>query len=623
MNRMITLGAIVSLATLTLPCAQALDGVWKADAGSGNWSDQNRWKDLQVAAGSGSIASFEVPSSAGGYSITLDEAVTIGELRQLGNGWNSTYTLGGPSVLTFAPGGKIALSSTETSNSFLNGFVINAAVSGTGGLEISGSGRRQFVTWNPSAIGLSGGITLQNAGLQVNRAAALGSNTVTLSGTGLSFLGFAAPEEGAPAPVYGSAVVLDGSASGFMNFIGGGSTTIEPATHSISGNISQSAGADKGIYYMTATNTARGARFVISGENSYRGSTWISSSSIAGVNMNTGPIVVRAASDQAFGVGTGAVIQILNAASGIELEGGITISDKVVRLNGEGFRGNGSVNSVSGNNTWTGNVVLRHGTDRGVKPTIGVESGQLTISGVISDGQTSDGLHKVGVGSLVLTGANTYATGTKLLEGVLMANHNNALGTGGVLLDGGTLVVGQGRSIQNAISFAAQGGALGGTGRIGSQVALNGVNQRLTPGTSAGVLEFAGGQSWSAFTYEWEMIDGSGLEGTFDQVAVDGALALDPSGEYRLELAGGVPVDFDEAMNRNWTILTTLDLSGFDNSGWTLSGFELAGSGVWNLGQQGANLVLSYQAVPEPGAVVSLLLGVGMLYGYRRRKNSL
>ena len=79
-------------------------------------------------------------------------------------------------------------------------------------------------------------------------------------------------------------------------------------------------------------------------------------------------------------------------------------------------------------------------------------------------------------------------------------------------------------------------------------------------------------------------------------------------------IAGDVP-DFSE-LNRSWDILTTTGgITGFDNSLWTLdtAGFNSSPSwaGSFSLTQNGNNLVLAYEAVPEPATIVLLLVGLG------------
>lgn len=603
------------------------NGTWSATSGSGDWSDPNKWADGIIPGSAGSVVSLERPSVDGSYTISLDGDRTIGVLEQLGNGWTTAgaYTITGADTLTFDAGAgvpTIALSATETSNSFTRALTISSNVQGTDGLTISGSGRRQLLRWTPGVMGLTGGFTLEGVGLEVESAAALGSNTITFSGSGgINFLAFSTDGQ-----TYNNDVILNHSTSGFMNMIGSGSVVGDPPTHTLAGDISETGGA-RNLYFMTATNTAGGTRFVVSGNNSYTGSTFVNSSQVNGVPMNSGPIVVRAVSDTAFGVGASATIQPLNTNSGVELANNITITNKQFRLNGKGFRDQGSLNSVNGDNTWAGTVYLRYNSSRDDTPTIGVEADSLTVTGVVQDGSASLGLHKVGAGALVLSGNNTYASGTVIIGGLVIADHNNALGSGGVNINGGGLKVASGRTINNTISFGASGGSVGGYGTINSAVALNNVNQVIDPGGSIGEVTFGVAQTWSAFSYNWELDNWSGTPGTFDTIVVDGALSLSAVGEYQLNIVSldgsgnpGMLPNFDEEVDGSWTILTASGITDFDAATWTmnLAGFENAplSAAQWSLDQVGNSLVLNYSAVPEPTTVA--LFGLGLLFLARR-----
>ncbi|MGY0798534.1 autotransporter-associated beta strand repeat-containing protein [Lysobacter sp. A286] len=60
----------------------------------------------------------------------------------------------------------------------------------------------------------------------------------------------------------------------------------------------------------------------------------------------------------------------------------------------------------------------------------------LTLSGVL----TGTSLRKTGAGTLVLGGANTYANGTSINEGILRAGSENVFGSGGMSVAAGTLL---------------------------------------------------------------------------------------------------------------------------------------------------------------------------------------
>ena len=60
-----------------------------------------------------------------------------------------------------------------------------------------------------------------------------------------------------------------------------------------------------------------------------------------------------------------------------------------------------------------------------------------TLSGIISNGGLS--INNTGASTLTLSGANTYADGTTLTAGTLIAGSNSAFGTGTLTINGGTL----------------------------------------------------------------------------------------------------------------------------------------------------------------------------------------
>jgi autotransporter-associated beta strand protein len=75
-----------------------------------------------------------------------------------------------------------------------------------------------------------------------------------------------------------------------------------------------------------------------------------------------------------------------------------------------------------------------------------------TFAGAIGNG----GLTKDGLGALILSGTNTYARGTTLIEGSLLAATDAAFGTGVLNLNGGILGSNRGsRTFNNLVSMAA------------------------------------------------------------------------------------------------------------------------------------------------------------------------
>ena len=78
----------------------------------------------------------------------------------------------------------------------------------------------------------------------------------------------------------------------------------------------------------------------------------------------------------------------------------------------------------------------------------------ITLSGILSDGVAVGSLTKVGEGTLVLNGENTFSGGVAINAGTVQAGNASALGTGAVKIDGGQLNVASGVTLnQTAIEI--------------------------------------------------------------------------------------------------------------------------------------------------------------------------
>jgi autotransporter-associated beta strand protein len=178
-------------------------------------------------------------------------------------------------------------------------------------------------------------------------------------------------------------------------------------------------------------------RLTLSNDNSYTGTTSI----LAGV------IRAQAAKALGFddGAGTGGLTVVSDGAA-LELFSatGITFAVEEVMLTGQGIApaNLGALRNVSGENTWTGNVVLNSTVSPKTSVAnpviaIGVDAGsELLVSGadlvrdvaaVPATAKAAE-LHKVGTGTLALGGPNTYAGLTVVEAGVLNIRNDTSLG---------------------------------------------------------------------------------------------------------------------------------------------------------------------------------------------------
>jgi len=149
----------------------------------------------------------------------------------------------------------------------------------------------------------------------------------------------------------------------------------------------------------------------------------------------------------------------VNAGGTLGLDNPITISNESLTLNGLGFANGGALRSISSSQNWTGpitlgssgvliyttngtltlsnaNTITGTNTDLIFDGTSG--TGNTTVSGAIALGTGS--LTVAGGNLLTLSGANTYAGGTRINGGTLLVNNAGAVGsTGNLTFAGGTL----------------------------------------------------------------------------------------------------------------------------------------------------------------------------------------
>jgi autotransporter-associated beta strand protein len=262
----------------------------------------------------------------------------------------------------------------------------------------------------------------------------------------------------------------------------------------------------------------------------------------------------------------------------------------------------------------------------------------FTFGSLLSNsGGNVNSLLKTGAGTTTLTNANLYTGATTVSAGTLAVAAAGNLNTS----SGVTVAAGANFSYNSATPMTAgltlngsgtsSRAVLGGIGPINTSVTLDNPGDTLAPGNSPGVQTFTPAQTWSSFSYAWEINNFTGTTpGTdFDQLGLADTLSLTGAlGAYHLNVlsltagnvAGEVP-NFSE-IDRSWTVLTTAaGITGFDAANWTIhvDGFTNPATGGFALGQVGKNLVLSYTPVPEP-SVAALLGTCGALALLRRRR---
>jgi len=294
----------------------------------------------------------------------------------------------------------------------------------------------------------------------------------------------------------------------------------------------------------------------------------------------------------------GTYFHVMNAASVVELSGGITTpGGKIVYLTGTATNDDPSFRGVNGNNTWGGTVTLHNG---GGRHNIGADTGSsLTITGGVGQ-STAGSLYKVGGGTLTLNGDSTYPGITTVEAGTLLVNG---------------ITSGQG-------SYTVQSGAtLGGTGTIGLAAGASVTFQGgavLSPGLSPGILTILGDLAMdNGSIYLWEVASTT----AYDQTVVVGDLTL---GNWILRLV-------DAGINAQPEDRFYLFLGDTTVWTWTLTTPEIDWSEV-PLWQQNTDpdefmvvmdasgiYLTGLRSLPEPTSLLLLALGgLGLLRRRRR-----
>ncbi|EAW1684502.1 AIDA autotransporter-like protein ShdA, partial [Salmonella enterica subsp. enterica] len=278
--------------------------------------------------------------------------------------------------------------------------------------------------------------------------------------------------------------------------------------------------ANSGWNGQSLTKTGAGT-LILNAENTYTGGTTISGGTLVATNVDalgTGDVTDNATLE----MNTGGTFDNTISGSGQVVKSG----DKTLTLSG--------INSYTGGTTISGGTLVATNVDA-------LGSGDVTDDATLEMNTGGDFANNIGgTGSVVksgdktltLSGSNTYAGGTTINDGTLVANNVEALGTGDVI-DNATLEMNTGGDFANAI---------GGTGSVvksgDETLTLSGSNI-YTGGTtiSGGTLVATNVEALGS----GDVTDNATLElntgGTFDNV-ISGSGQVVKSGDDALTLSG-------------------------------------------------------------------------------------
>jgi fibronectin-binding autotransporter adhesin len=596
-------------AALTAGPALGQSSSWNVDA-DGNWTTGSNWLSGTNAAGNGNTGTFA-------NDITATRTVTLDANRALG-----TVVFGDADPSTaaswiIAQGGTSTLSMNNNAG---NDATITVNALGTGATATISAPLGANVANTPTIIkdGV-GTLVLSNAANPFTANLAITAGTLqvgadrNLGGTGSGFTANRITISNGATLATTAAFTMNanrgitiGTGGGTLNLSGGALTY--PARFTGAGQTLTTTGS-AGLILNNGTGIASDVNWDFTGSNTR---IFFASTNALG----SGSVLVR---DNVRLVSTGASTGTVGNAITLSDGGGLTARTAAVTFNNVAFPSTGTVIlnkddqqtfglTVSSGASLTGDLTI----DTSQQSTNPV--GDVTLSGVFSG--SSGAIIKAGTGAsgkVILDGANTYGGNTTINTGTL------ALGAAGSIANSPAVVVASGATFDvSAVTGgftlgAAQ--ALNGVGTVVGNVAADGT---LSPGLSGGVGTLSFGNNLSLGSGS---ILNFGLDGGDSTVGggVNDLIDLTDLTAGDLVLDGGINVtetvagSFSSVTTGSWRLFNytgTLTDNGLSLG--TLpslpSGFQF---GIDTTTANQVNLVVS-SAVPEPGTIVTALVGLGL-----------
>ena len=522
----------------------------------------------------GSLTAATLGGLSGSQNLALQNATPAAvALTVGGNGGSTTYSgalSGTGSSLTKSGSGTLTLTGNSSytgittvgagtlqldAGGVINGGAAGLTANGGGKLVVNGGSLTASALSTvgvTSSLIISNGSATYNAGLQndlgtsVNNTdsirvfgGTLSASVLTLSRTALNY--GSQPSAGSTTDglyVNGGAVNISGnlnagtvgSANSSVNVrCDGGTTTIGGVMTVGINNVNRWSVADVNGGTLTVNNTATGI-------------------SIGG--PNAGPVVflVRAGTVNAgrisFGQGTNAGNSVLNLTGGALYVGSGGMATNSLNITPViSF----SAGTLGASADWSSSLPMTLGGATLQAADASAVPHNISLSGVLGG---AGGLTKTGLGTLTLSGANTYTGNTTISNGTL------ALSGSGAIANSANIAVASGATLDvSAVTFAVSSAqTLSGGGNVLGATTINGT---VAPGASIGTLNFSSDLTFSSgSTADMELGDGVAA----DKAAAAGAVTY--AGKLKLRWTGT-------------TLGTTYDL--FDGCGFSgaFTGLEL------------------------------------------------
>jgi autotransporter-associated beta strand protein len=352
--------------------------------------------------------------------------------------------------------------------------------------------------------------------------------------------------------------------------------------HSQSGNTGADAYEFSGDFYRAATGSDSTDLTIVksgTGDQILSGNLNLAdsdnTSASGGLNVASGNLILKPAS------GKTQVVEYLTGAGGLKLDNSSVNDGTIVTL--------GLANQTT--STFSGTVVLdgngaageskiKVSNSRGDSGFAASDFGDTqTLSGVISNANGNKKLVKDGTGQLVLSGNNTFTGGVEIEGGTLVAGHANALGSSN------TVTITKGKlEVENVVTLApttitagdSEKTMIGGRGTLDKSITIgegNGEIDVISPGDG-----ISSSLSNSDSQQQVSLGDRTNAIGTFTVSAplVSDSLTLASGGVFDWEVS-----DFTGSAGTDWDLLKfdTLTISATTANPFIINVMSLAADG--------------------------------------------
>jgi autotransporter-associated beta strand protein len=567
-----------------------------------------------TGGGGGQVVNGTAQTISGSYAVTVGAGGAGGAINGAGGVAGNPTTIAGVSAWDAAGGGGGLTSGTGgTSGSGIVGGIKNGVAGGGGAGDSVGGASSNAPSGTVGGSGGAGSVgTLTGATYGGGGGGSISGGTGGAGGAGGGAAG-----RGAAFPLTGfsAAANTGGGGGGGGNAAGGaggsGLAVVRYAYNptATTGTVTLSGGID---LQSASTLDAFGSGGLLILGGAMTTSTGTGGVTIASSNSSGGVVRYDNTGNTYLGNTT------INSGATLRLGAANVVPDGTGKGN-VAVVGTLDLNAVSSEtiNGLSGSGIV-DGTGGTPTLTVGNNDATSTFSGVIQNTAGTLAVTKTGVGTLTLTGPNTYAGVTNVNAGKLLVNGSH---TGG-----GTYTV-------------ASGATLGGSGTISASVALNG---RISPGNSPGTLT-TGSETWTdAGDFLFEINDvnaGAGSNPGWDLLNITGALDISGLSVGGFDVlvtsqllappdTGGNVHDFVATQSYNWLFVdagSTINAfnsnkfnvvtSAFTNNftaGYLIPGVFSVLRGDSVAGGNDTQLYLHYQAaiVPEPSSYALGLAGL-------------